>query len=197
MAIHFADAGYTAEDFNFDNVDVGGLPEPGVYHVKLVKVESQDDGQHTPSENLTFSILTGNVAGQGGKQITERLYLQGKDEAKTKKAIARAMGFGKRMGVYSKADAEACKPIELERGVGKEFIIELDADTYTDNNGNERQSVRMSYMGIWGLDHPDAPSCPRQKNGKIIPAAGKVEPAKPAAAKAPPKKPAAASVDNI
>ena len=56
MAIDFTQAGYTADDFNFDNVDVGGMPEPGVYHVKLVKVESIDDGDHTPSENLSFSI---------------------------------------------------------------------------------------------------------------------------------------------
>jgi len=196
MAIDFTQAGYTADDFNFDNVDVGGMPEPGVYHVKLVKVESIDDGDHTPSENLSFSILAGNVSGQGGKTFTERLYLRGSDDNKTKKAIARAMGFGKRMGVYTKADAEAGKPIELERAVDKEFIVELSPDAYVDKNGNDRTAVRLSYMGIWGLDHPDAPECTRY--GK--PGSGSSsKPAAKSAAKhaAPARKPAASTVDDI
>lgn len=196
MAIDFTQAGYTADDFNFDNVDVGGMPEPGVYHVKLVKVESIDDGDHTPTENLGFTILAGNVSGQNGKTFTERLYLRGSDDNKTRKAIARAMGFGKRMGVYTKADAEAGKPIELERAIGKEFIVELNPDTYTDKNGNERTAVRLSYMGIWGLDHPDAPECTRY--GK--PGSGAAsKPAAKSAAKpaAPARKPAASTVDDI
>ncbi len=196
MAIDFTQAGYTADDFNFDNVDVGGMPEPGVYHVKLVKVESIDDGDHTPSENLSFSILAGNVSGQGGKTFTERLYLRGSDDNKTRKAIARAMGFGKRMGVYTKADAEAGRPIELERAVGKEFIVELNPDAYVDKNGNDRTAVRLSYMGIWGLDHPDAPECTRYgKPGSG--AASKPAPKSAAKPAAPARKPAASTVDDI
>lgn len=208
MAIDFSNSSYSPEDFDFQNCDTGGMPEIGTYHVKLSAVESQDDGEHTPSENLTFQVLGGTVPGQAGKQITERLYLSGRDEDKTKKAIQRAMGFGKRMGVYTEADAKALKAIEFEKAIGKTFIIEVVDGSYTDKvTGDKKEMVRLGYMGVWRDDSPDAPECPRVGKPalkKPAPATnGKAEPAKPAAKTssagkpAPKPAPAAADVDDV
>lgn len=212
MAVHFGDV-YSPDDFDFQNCDTGGMPEPGIYYAKLVNVESKDDGEHTPSENLSFQVLGGTVTGQQGKRLTERLYLSGRDDDKTKKAIHRIMGFAKRMGIYTEADAKALKPIEFEKAIGKEFILDVQADSYQDKmTGETKESVRLAYMGIWRSDHPDAPQCPKPgKPGSppknTPPAAtasgnGKSEPAKsPAkgstAGKPKPAAQSAASVNDI
>lgn len=200
MAIQFAGSGFVPSDFDYDSVDSGGMPEPGTYLARLVKVESVDDGEHTPSENLTFKVLDGTVKGQIGKQITERLYLQGKDDDKTKKAIARAMAWGKRMGVYTKADADKLAPIEFEKGQGKDFVIEVQADTYEDKRtGETKESSRIGYVGVWYAGHPDAPQCPGVSGGKVVTPAkaanGKPATGKPVAT--PVARKTASSVDDV
>lgn len=209
MSIQFEGSGFSPEDFDFDQCDSGGMPEPGVYHVRLIKVESRDEPGKTPSENLTFQILAGTVAGQSGKQITEYLRLQGSDNEKSRKVIQRAMGWGKRLGVYTLADAKVLAPIEYERALQKEFIIEIEEHSYEDSKtGEQKTNVRISYMGVWGLDHPDAPECPRfGKEAAKKPAttagvtAARAEPTKPATGAKPGVKAAAkasaASVDRI
>lgn len=213
MAIQFEGSGYSPEDFNFDQCDQGGMPEPGYYHAKVCKVESSDEQGKTPSENLSFQILTGTVAGQGGKQITEYLRLSGSDDNKTRKVIQRAMGWGKRLGVYTEADAKVLAPIEFEKAIGKECVIEIEEHSYEDSrSGEQKTSIRISYMGVWSLDHPDAPECPRLgKPGPKKPAApaagtnGKAEPAKSGSTVGKPgvkpgvtsNKPSAGNVDKI
>lgn len=183
MALDFSNIDLPPEDeaIDFDTLDAGGLPEAGVYHARLEKEEFVDDGDY-PRQQLVFIILAGTVSGQKGRRLTDSLFLMGKDDAKTKKAIQRAMAFGKRMNIYSKEDAEKRAPIPFEKCVGKEFIIEVVADEYEGNDGNLRRSAKLSYMGIWHINHPDAPECPRLgKSGKpgAGGSAGKVEPVKP------------------
>ena len=158
MAIDLSN--FAPTDFNYDSLDHGGMPEPGKYHVRLLEEEFNDE--KTPAQILSFVILAGSVAGQAGKNLKERLFLEGKDDEKTKKAIARAMGWGKRMGIYSEADMKAMAPLDFSKAIGKEFIVDVVPDTYEDRTtGQTKETARINYMGIWRVDHPDAPECPR------------------------------------
>lgn len=148
---------------DFDDVDAGGLPAAGRYHVRLIDVEEQDDGEHTPSSNLTFQILAGTTSGQRGKKVMERIYhpssdLESMNDADKKKEVSkarRALGIAKRMDIYTAADLKDGKEVDFSEAIGREFIIDLKEETY-----QGKKSIRMDYMGIWTVGHPDVMDCP-------------------------------------
>lgn len=196
MAIDFKEAGFRPNEFDFNDCDTGGAPLKGVYHAKITKEEYVDEPNKSPSQNLSFQVLAGTTNGQRGKVITFYLPLGHDDEEKYKNMVRRAMGLGKRLGIYTEEMAKTLEPIPFEKAVGKECIIEVEDHSYEDRaTGTTKSTTRISYMGVWRADHPDAPDCPRHgAKAPPKPAAGtgaRPEPAKPTAAAKPAAKPAA------
>lgn len=206
MAIDIKGIGFQADEFDFNEVDTGGAPLKGVYHARVMKEEFVDEANKTPSENITFKVLAGTTPGQAGKQITFYLPFSHEEEDKYKNMVRRAMGVGKRLGIYTEEMAKNLAPIPFEKAVGNEVIIEVEDHSYEDRTtGAMKTTTRISYMGVWRIDHPDCPECPRlggKAPAKAPAAATKSEPAKNTAngtkpASKPTGKPAAANVNEV
>lgn len=196
MAIDFKDAGFQPNEFDYNDCDTGGSPIKGVYHAKVVKEEYVDEPNKNPSQNITFKVLAGTVPGQSGKLITFYLPLGHEEEEKYKNMVRRAMGVGKRLGIYTEEMAKSLAPIPFENAVNKECIIEVEDHSYKDNvTGETKYTNRISYMGVWRLDHPDAPECPRLGGKAPVKPAPATNAAKPPARTA--AKQSAASVNAV
>ena len=211
MALDIFASGIDPQDVDFQNCDSGGSPDVGVYHATLFKEAFVDEPNKNPAQSLSFRIKAGTTAGQAGKEISLYLPAGSDDPDKHINMIKRMMGVAKRLGVYTEKMALAKEPIPFENAVGKDAIIEVELHNYEDKQtGEQKTTHRISYMGVWSLDHPDAPECPRAGKPGVKPAPaitgkagatanGKVEPAKPATSKPtakPTTKPAPSAADR-
>lgn len=165
---------------DFGGIDEGSFVEwidqPGKYIAELMSVKTQDNGGKTPSENLMLKITVGEHAGQC---YMERVY-------HGYKALKRACAIGKRLKVWTEEqNQELIEAIEagncvngpdFSGAIGKEFVIELRKDV---DKQTGKESIKMSFVGIWGVDHKDVVGFVEKARG-----AGGTPKATPAAATA-------------
>jgi hypothetical protein len=173
------------ELLNYDEMGEGEFAEwldvPGKFLAKLTRVYTQDDGNHTPSENLVFQIVGGTVEGQKNKLFMERIY-------HGFPALKRSTNIAKRMDVWTEEQNEALKETirsgepaagpEFTPCVDKSFVIDIKADEH-----NGKTQLKMHFMGIWSADDPRVADFVTKVNAGITPSAEektetKKEPAK-------------------
>lgn len=144
------------EDFNDieDGEFFDWVSEPGRYLAKCLKVDSQDDGTHKPSENLLFKVVGGTHKTQNGKMFMERIYHT---------AIDRLLKLGKRLSnvpdvwdetkhaefVEAMQSGEPANGPDFAPCLDREFVIVLKKDK---DKQTGKESIRMDYVGMFSAD---------------------------------------------
>lgn len=138
-----------------DEWDSGGewVKKPGIYHVL---VDSADCSFEKCQNGMIFGlqVLAGTEPDQIGKTHNERVYLAGADAEKTAKCVERAMSLAVALGLLTKEQADAAigggqdVDVPFEASVGRQLVVRLKADKYTDKDGNERPTVKCEYFGF-------------------------------------------------
>jgi len=139
-------------------------PLPGRYHAiikdvqfqlkaaeKYVECEEDDNPDCIP---IKFEVLAGTTPNQEGREITERFYT-------SEKAIPRLKRLAMATGLLRPREKE--KEVLFSHVVGTQLVIEVEENKYTDRNGEEREGVRVGYMGIWSLENKEVEEVPKDR----------------------------------
>ncbi len=145
-----------------DDVQGDPKPVPGRYHavVKGVQFMMKDsDGKLVEVDEdmaekiiFQFEALAGTVPGQAGREIQEYFAL-------TEKALPRLQRLALCVGLLSPGEAE--KEIHFSQAIGRQLVIEVEENQYTNRNGQEVKSVRVGYMGLWSLGNAAVADVPK------------------------------------
>lgn len=147
---------------SFDVIDNGFRMPVGFYKAKLAEFkESQQDG----SGEFTFQVTAGPFVGQ--KSDTKLYNPKFADTPeKTANAAKRAKVWAARLGLITEADLGKPVALDFKKAVGKDCVIKLILDSYKDNKtGAMREIVKIDYMGVYDLAHPDIPDDFRKEYG--------------------------------
>ena len=128
------------------------LAEPGRYHVLVSDV----DDSFEKDENaiyVTFEILAGEPIGQAGLRHRERF-------AVTPKAMVRVAKFSQAVGLAAGVAGQNSVRLDLQKAVGRELWIELQARKYTDTTAKNAMHDRSR---SW-----DSPPAPRMTNRTLV-----------------------------
>lgn len=129
---------------SIDDLDSGGYPLPGKYHVVLENVEEKEK-----SIVCKFVVLAGTTPGQEDKKITE--FFPTSENAQPR-LIRLAMSLG-----LLKPGEE--KDVDFQKGVGGFLIVEAAENEY-EKDGQKKKNVRVPWMGMWPLGHKDVGDVP-------------------------------------
>jgi len=137
-------------------------PEPGRYHAIVNHAEEGGSKKKgTPGLSVEFQILAGTPDGQQGKTIPLFLSYVGSDDSKTKTCIDRVTRLALCVGVLQ--PGQAAEP-DWQEAIGRELVIEVEAQEYTDQNGQSKQGAQVAFMGFWSLGNAVVADVPRDKD---------------------------------
>lgn len=124
--------------------DVGSSkPAAGRYLVMIKAVDEtyeKDDKIH-----VDFQVLAGNVPEQRGKILTE--YFSTSD-----KAIPRLIRLALCTALLQPGEV---KDVSFMPAIGRVLFIEVEDNNYKNKNGEDVESVRVSFAGMWSVGNPD------------------------------------------
>lgn len=159
--------------------DLGNAPQvpPGKYHVLVTDVKESGKDDKTPFILLKQRVLNGTDQHAVGMTIEDRVFL-------TAGAIKRVALVALRLGLISRADLGKNVRVDWSKAKGRELIVEVDTEEYTTKDGAKRTKSKVTFGGVWDVQHPDAQDVPRGNPASVPAASGNGRPAAPAAAPA-------------
>lgn len=177
------------EDDDLEKIDRGNSLEPG--WVRAVVTDTSED--KNGGQSFEWTVKGG--ASDGAKFFDTLFNPSNSASEKGAKFCAqRAKLVASRLGLL-KGD-ELGKAVELDwmQAIGNEYVVKLVADNYKDTKGNDRESIKPAFDGIFALDHEKIPDAirkalslpPARKKGGAPPAAGNTTPAAPPGSPTPP-----------
>lgn len=163
-----------------DDIQGGDRPLPGRYHAavkdvayfakgadgKQFEVDESDSGAEKVVVN--FEVLAGTVPGQAGKVITEYFAI-------SEKALPRLQRLAICTGLLSPGEAE--REVLFSQAVGRQLVIEVEDNHYTNAAGKEVKGVRVAYMGLWSLGNAAVADVPKDAEALQYAGAAKPQPA--------------------
>lgn len=127
---------------------VSGFPAPGRYHAIVNAVDATMTHEKYPDQIMVeFQILAGTVPGQAGRKIST--FFSVKKDAGAKRFAAFAVATGL-------TGLGEVKTIDPNHAIGRQLVIEVEEQEY-----QGKISKRVSWSGIYGLDHKDANDVPK------------------------------------
>lgn len=172
-------------------------PAPGMYHAMVETVRELPDQNYVQYD---FVVLAGTTPDQEGKTISQRLYIEGKDEKGTATCTKRITRFAIETGAMSRSDIGKDVDIDLSLAEGKDCIIKVIEREYDEKDketgqktGNKKKAVELDFFGIWSTDSEEVAQVPRDpawarnssspaKSSGSSPSNGKAQPVAAAAA---------------
>jgi len=137
-------------------------PEPGRYHVIVNHADEKPSKKNsTPGLEVEFQVLAGTVPNQAGKTIPLFLVYIGGDDGKTKTCIDRVTRLAICTGVIRPGEA---KEPDWGEAIGRELVIAVEAQEYTDNNGQIKTGTQVAFMGFWSLGNEQVKDVPRDND---------------------------------
>jgi len=134
-------------------------PAPGKYHVIVNHAEEKGSKKKgTPGLEVEFQILAGDTDGQLGKTIPLFLSYIGGDDGKSKTCIDRVTRLALCVGVLHAGEA---REPDWQEAIGRELVIEVEAQEYPDANGQMKMGAQVSFMGFWSLGNQAVATVPR------------------------------------
>jgi hypothetical protein len=133
----------------------GKYPKAGVYHAIIEHAEEKMEktkGGDKPAVAVAFRILAGTVPGQDGTGLTERFWI-------TPNAMVRLKRLATSIGLMGYNQGPTA--IDFSKAAGRQLIIEVVEEPYTDNNGNKKTMSNVDYLGMWSLSSPEQANIPR------------------------------------
>ncbi len=133
-----------------DPHEIGGGtgPTPGKYHVLVKAVDETFSNPKLPNLiPIEFEILHGTIPGQKGRTHRELFSVEPKnvDRLKRLAMILGLIGPGEQ------------KNVVFAEGIGRQCIIEIEANTY---EGKTRNQIPYFRAGIWAIGNPDIKDVP-------------------------------------
>lgn len=159
--VRLATNGMTEKDIEGGN----NRPAPGMYHAMIETVRELPDQNYVQYD---FVILAGTVADQGGKTISQRLYIEGKDEKGTAMCTRRITRFAVETGAMDRADIGKDVDVDLALAEGRDCIIKVIEREYDEKDketgaktGKKKKAVELDFFGIWSTDSEEVAQVPR------------------------------------
>ncbi len=137
-----------------DDFRGGGRPAPGQYHVIINVGKEVVSEKDTPGTEIEFQVLAGTVPGQEGTVVVETFW-------QTERAISRLLAFAMSCGVLRPGENKDVSGPDYN---GLQLVIEVQPRKYTDSEGNEKETVEVSYNGFWEVGHPEVKDVPKDQN---------------------------------
>lgn len=143
-------------DFRGDNIEAleaGGRLPPGFY---VAKVDNFAEDQKDGAGVFTFLVSAGPFAGQ--KTEAKLFNPKFADTAeRAANAVRRAKVWAARLGLVGADDLTKIVPLDFRKAVNHNCVLKMETDSYEDRSGVKRETVKVGYMGVYPLDHPDIP----------------------------------------
>ncbi len=147
--------GMTEKDLEGNN----NRPLPGMYHVMIDTVREMPDDNYV---QLDFSVLAGTPEGQENKKLSQRFYITGKDDEKTKSCLSRLARVAVETGLMTRADVGKDLDIDFTAAEGRDCVIKVKSRVYvSDKTGEKVNGVEMDFLGIWATDHEEVQQVPK------------------------------------
>lgn len=124
-------------------------PLPGRYHVAVKRAD--DSMEKSDKVVVEFEVLAGTTPGQERRTHTEWY-------AVTDKALPRLTRLALACGLLRPGER---KGVDFAEAEGRQLVIEIEENDYTDKDGNEKKGVRVTWMGMWSLSNPDVADVPK------------------------------------
>jgi len=131
----------------------GNRPPPGRYHVLVRNVEevtARSTGN--PGFEFELEVLAGTVPGQEGKSFKHTAWNTSKSQDQL---ISMAIATGILVPGKPANEGGECEPEDLLSTEHAQLVVDIEEDTYTDKNGQEKKTIKVAYGGIWPVGHKD------------------------------------------
>lgn len=152
-----------------DDFSGNARPVPGRYHVAVNHAEEKGSKKKgTPGLEIEFQTICDGLApdgktktsGQAGRTIPLFLSYIGGDDAKTETCLSRVTRLALCCGVLN--PGEAREP-DWNDAIGRELVIEIEAQSYKTEGGDEKTGSQVSFMGFWSLGNKEVANVPKDK----------------------------------
>jgi hypothetical protein len=130
-----------------DDLDGDGVIPAGKYHVLITGLKRETDG--VGCLRYRYQVLAGTVPAAAGASGGERFYLS--EDAKRRLKI-----LAHRLGLINDGDFGRQVMPEWQRAVGRELVVEVKNENFTDKKGQARVSSKWDFAGFWV---PEDPRC--------------------------------------
>ena len=162
MVMLNAQNAHSEDDFNGN-----ARPVPGRYHVAVNHAEEKGSKKKgTPGLELEFQVISDGLSsdgktstsGQSGRTIPLFLSYIGGDDGKTQTCLNRVARLAICVGVLNAGEA---KEPDWGDSIGRELVIEIEEQEYTNDKGDEKKGSQVSFMGFWSLGNKEVAAVPK------------------------------------
>lgn len=133
-----------------DDIQGNARPLPGRYHAIVKEVD--ESLSKIDKIIVEFEVLAGTTPGQEGTVVTEYF-------AVTEKAIPRLKRLALSLGLLRPGEPE--RNINFSDSIGKDLVIEVEPNEYTNKAGKEVKTVRLTYLGFWSTGNEAVADVPK------------------------------------
>ncbi len=150
-----------------DDFSGNARPLPGRYHAVVNHAEEKGSKRKgTPGLDLEFQVICDGhspdgktkTSGQSGRTIPLFLSYVGSDDAKTETCISRVTRLALCCGVLRPGES---KEVDWQEAIGRELVVEVEAQEYDDKDGNKKVGSQVSFMGFWSLGNKEVAGVPK------------------------------------
>ena len=150
-----------------DDFSGNARPLPGRYHAVINHAEEKGSKKKgTPGLELEFQVIIDGLSpdgktktsGQSNRTIPLFLSYIGGDDSKTQTCINRVCRLALSCGILRPGES---KEPDWSEAVGRELVIEIETQEYTDAQGNEKNGSQISFMGFWSLGNKEVANVPK------------------------------------
>jgi hypothetical protein len=118
-----------------------------------VGTEIVSEKKGTPGTEIEFQVLAGAIPGQEGTTLSEAFW-------HSPKALDRLLAFAMACGALRPGQNRDLTGPDYN---GLQLVIEVQPRKYTDSDGNEKETVEVSYNGFWEINHPEVKDVPKDQ----------------------------------
>lgn len=137
-----------------DDIQGNARPLPGRYHAIVKEVD--ESMEKVDKIIIEFEVLAGTTPGQEGRVVTEYF-------AVTEKAISRLTRLALVLGLLNPGEEE--RDVAFSDAIGRDLVIEVEPNEYTNKEGKEVKTVRVTYLGFWSTGNEAVADVPKYSGG--------------------------------
>lgn len=133
-----------------DDIQGNARPLPGRYHVIVKEVD--ESMEKVDKIIIEFEVLAGTTPGQEGRVVTEYFAI-------TEKAIPRLQRLAMTLGLLKPGEDD--RDVLFSDAIGRDLVVEVEPNEYTNKEGKEVKTVRVTYLGFWSTSNKAVADVPK------------------------------------
>jgi hypothetical protein len=149
-----------------DDFGSSSRPVAAKYHMAILSCEEKGSKKKgTPGVEVEFQVVCDGLnpvgkrtEGQTGKTITAFMSCIGETDEKTKTCLTQLTRFAICSGVLSPGEE---KEPDWSEANGRELIVEVEPQTFTTQNGQEREGVGVGFCKFWRINNKEVANIPK------------------------------------